>query len=143
MAATKRNAMLIAETRFYVYRLIDGEAAAYVGKGSGRRLENQMRAFGLPGEIVKRFKREDDAFAYERKLIAELTPTLNRCPGGNGGRAEKCKPYRRDAFDRLIAKLGTRVYAARLWLNCAKAAPHLVDPSKVDAMKAVAYGCGA
>jgi hypothetical protein len=135
MAATKRNAMLIEETPFYVYRLIDGDVTAYVGKGSGRRLHNQMRTFRLAGEIIKRFKRERDAYAYERKMIAELVPTLNRHPGGNGARLQKTR-YRRDAFDMLIAKIGTRAYAARLVLACAKAAPHLVDLSKLD----VAYG---
>lgn len=142
MAATKRNAMLIAEARFYVYQIIDAGSVVYVGKGSGNRLRNQMYRFRLPGEIVKRFKREGDAYAYERKLIAELAPSLNRCTGGNGSRAQKRPAYRKDAFDRLIEKIGTRAYAARLWLSAVKAAPHLVDLSKVDAMKAVAYGGG-
>lgn len=97
-----------------------------------------MRRYGLPGEIIKRFKREAGAYAFEIKMIAALAPSLNKHPGGNGPWAEGRPVY--PEFDRIIADIGARAYAARLWLACAKAAPHMVDLSKLDALKAVAYG---
>jgi len=73
---------------FYVYRLFDltGETL-YIGKGSGSRLSHQKRRYGLMGEIVKRFESENAAFAHERRLISKTKPRLNKCAGGNGGRA--------------------------------------------------------
>lgn len=122
--------------RFYVYELryADG-ALAYVGKGSGRRLAAQQATFNLEGEEVCRFRRERDAYAFERARIAELKPALNRHPGGNGSRGPAAR--RKYQWERDIERVGSRRYVARyLIANCA----HLVDPSKLDAIRRVADG---
>jgi hypothetical protein len=75
------------EPEFYVYRIFHGDMTLYVGKGCGSRLAKQKRDFGVDGEIIARFEREDDAFREEVRLIAEMQPPLNRHPGGQGGRA--------------------------------------------------------
>lgn len=103
--------------RFYVYKLMDEQVVAYIGKGSGYRLNNQIRAYGLPGEVVATFEREKDAYAFEIKAIAELKPLLNRHKGGNGPR---CKPFRKPrkpVWLIEIERIGTRAYAARLLLK--------------------------
>lgn len=71
---------------FYVYRLYDLSCdSLYIGKGSGNRLQNQKRKYGLLGEIVKEFNTEVAAYAYERRLIKKLNPPLNKRAGGSGG----------------------------------------------------------
>src|ERR1700690_1528318 len=79
---------------FYVYALINDCRIAYIGKGSGYRLTTQKRHFGLDGYEVARFKREKHAFAFERTMIAEYSPPLNRCAGGNGGRYGMERSYK-------------------------------------------------
>lgn len=124
---------------FYVYKIIDSDGVYYVGKGSGRRLNSQMRTFSRAGEIIERFEREADALAAERRYIAELKPRANKCAGGNGNRKKKGRTHSYK-WVREIEKVGTRVYAARLALAVHRQAPHLVDPSIVDALRRVAYG---
>lgn len=76
--------------RFYVYRLYsDPGFTLYIGKGSGRRLKNQMRRFGLQGEVIERFKSEAKAYRREAELIARHRPSLNKAKGGNGLRAKR------------------------------------------------------
>ena len=88
----------------------------------------------MTGEIVKRFKSESAAYKYEKELIASLCPVLNKHPGGNGSKATR---KRKTKFDVLIEKIGSRAYAARLLLSFGG-----FDPSKLDALRRVAYGCG-
>lgn len=127
MAATKRNA------RFYVYQLNFGTGeCAYIGKGSGNRLAVQKRSKALEGFEIARFWSEAESYAFERQAIADRNPALNRHPGGNGCRASR--PKRDSKLFREIEKVGTRKYAARLLLKWL----HLVDPSKVDLIRAVA-----
>lgn len=127
--------------RFYVYELLnDSGACRYVGKGSGNRVKTQARNFGLAGYEVARFKREDDAYAYERTRIAERAPDINKCAGGNGNRVTTRAP-RDPKWVRDINKVGTRVYAARILCAIYKAAPqYMPPPSKVEAIRRVAYG---
>lgn len=106
---------------FYVYRIFDGYETVYVGKGSGRRLQSQMRKFGMDGHILEECGSDDDAFARERHWIARLMPTANKCPGGNGGRA---KPRKETAADRayrkfvkVLEEVGSRKYVARFLLT--------------------------
>jgi hypothetical protein len=127
----------MAEDRFYVYRIFDGFETVYIGKGSGRRLSSQKSKFKLPGEIIARFKKERDAYAYEIKMIDELMPTANKHPGGNGSRVYKRRP-RKQAWEIEIDRVGSRRYSARMLLRFDLAG--LVDPSKLDAIRQVANG---
>jgi len=123
--------------RFYVYRLIAHcGAVVYVGKGSGSRLATQKRRHGLDGCEVARFKREADAYAFERQQIAELQPALNRCAGGNGGISKPKRPN----WLFVMEKIGTRAYAARLLLAVWRSKPELLDASKLDLIRLVAHG---
>lgn len=124
---------------FYVYRLIDGSGITkYIGKGSGRRMYASARRFGLRAEEVARFMRECDAYQFERSQIAEISPALNKHPGGNGCRVKR-RAKRLSDWERICADMGTRVVAARLWLAFA---PRVFgsDLSKVEAIRRVAYG---
>lgn len=134
--------MATRKIEFYVYRIFDRFETVYVGKGSGRRLANQTRRFGLPGEIIERCNSDDHAFEREIFWIAELRPTENRAPGGGGGRVRP-KPISRDEkrFIKDLAeveRIGTRRYAARMLLRF-DTSGHL-DPSKLDAIRRVANG---
>jgi hypothetical protein len=123
--------------RFYVYALKACDAVtAYIGKGSGRRLQNQIRAFGLPGEIIACCKSERDAYAVEREKISELKPLLNWHPGGNGSWAIPEKPYRKDKWDLECDRIGTRAMSARICLRYF----YMFDQSEVEALRRVAYG---
>lgn len=132
--AFERQAMA---ARFYVYRIFDGFETVYIGKGSGRRLTSQKSKFGLPGEIIAWFDKERDAYAHEIKMIAELKPTENKHPGGNGSRVFKRRP-RRQAWEIEIERVGSRRYAARALLRLDLRG--YVDPSKLDAIRQVANG---
>lgn len=103
--------------RFYVYRIMDGDDVAYIGKGSGARLRVQRQRFGLGGEEIARFKREKDAYEFERACIAEYAPPLNKHPGGNGSRASKIRAPRRQPWEIEIERVGSKVYAARVLLK--------------------------
>jgi len=77
-------AKAIAEP-FYVYRILGemGETV-YIGKGCGRRLQQQKRRFKSDGEVMELCSTDKQAFRRERALIAEYNPPLNKSPGGNG-----------------------------------------------------------
>jgi hypothetical protein len=130
--------------RFYVYRIFDGEQTLYVGKGFGRRLQNQRRRFGHEGEVLQEFRCEARAYQRERELIAELKPTLN-CNGGGGGPWVRPKPKPRmpraeaTAY-REMERIGTRAYAARCLLSANRATPGVIPPEKVALFRQVAYG---
>ncbi len=114
---------------FYVYRLFDVEAVTlYVGKGSTHRFREQKRNYRAKGEILRRFKCEKKAYAYEREMIAALRPELNKCPGGNGGMATKKKRPRRQRWEKEMERIGTQAYVARFLLT------------KIDERNCVRYG---
>lgn len=129
-----------SQKRFYVYKLFEtAEVILYIGKGSGRRLKTQMRRHRLKGEIIKEFKCERDAFQFERKMIAAAKPELNKSPGGNGGTVKtKRRAPRKTADEKLMDKIGTRVYAARMLLRFDLRG--LVDRGTFQRIREVAYG---
>lgn len=125
------------DIRFYVYRFIDADGVvAYVGKGSGRRFSSQFNKLDMTGDIVSWHKKESDAYAAEVSLISELSPYMNKYKGGNGAKATQKKKARKDKFYLLCEKIGTKAVAARILLNFR----WLVDSSKVDMIRRVAYG---
>jgi len=124
---------------FYVYAIMDGVVPVYVGKGSKRRLKTQERRFGLRGKILEHFECEASAYRAERKWIKALNPSLNKHPGGNGCTVKKVI-VRTPRWLSAINRIGTKAYAARLVLACFERAPHLVDSSKVDALRSAGYG---
>lgn len=126
----------MAAWRFYVYALTQFGKVVYVGKGCGRRLHVQRRAHGCDGHEIARFRRERDAYAFEVASIAEMAPERNKHPGGNGSRATPVRKERAPKWAAEIAAIGSRVYAARILMRYL----HLVDPSKVDAIRRIAYG---
>jgi len=125
----------MADARFYVYALKQGDVVAYVGKGSGKRLEAQKRKFRLDGDKLETFTSEAKALIAERKWILILCPELNRCAGGNGGRVKR--RIVRSNWERMIAR-NSRGYAARLLLGVERSVSGLVDPSKLEAIRQVA-----
>ena len=132
---------------FYVYAIRRDEVIVYVGKGSGRRSAASARRCGGVAEIVKRFSSEDKAFAFEREMIAKLSPEMNISAGGNGGRVKKRvrRATRRPALTEM-ERVGMRVYAARFLLtrlnehNCEQYGVSKVDLSR---LAEVANGCPA
>lgn len=120
--------------RFYVYRLFDDPLITlYVGKGSGNRLRHQKHMRQCGGEVLRWFDLESEAYAYEKKMIAEMVPDLNKHPGGNGAKA--ARQYRPKWLVE-IEKIGTGAYAARVLLRYF----YLFDQSKINALSGVAYG---
>jgi hypothetical protein len=130
--------------RFYVYELRgDCGTVKYVGKGSGNRLAVSARARGLSGQEVARFSSEKEAYAFEVARIAELTPSLNICKGGNGSRVRKVRATRKNPWGKwgeVFDALGSRVYAARLLVAYSEAG--LVLP-RIEEIRRVAYGTTA
>ena len=121
--------------RFYIYRIFDGAVTVYVGKGSGRRLKNQIRRFGLDGEIIEFLASEKSAYEAERRWIRELKPTENRNSGGGGGLVIR-KRIRRTKEEIEMARVGTRVYAARMLLRF-DLRGH-VSPERISKLKEIA-----
>lgn len=101
---------------FYVYRILGemGETV-YIGKGCGRRLQQQKRRFMSDGEILEYCKTDKRAFRRERELIAQHNPPLNQIAGGGGAVAKhKAKLplwFRKEIKE--IERIGSRVYVAR------------------------------
>lgn len=129
-----------AKYRFYVYEIRDqAENVLYVGKGSGRRMFVSARAHGGKAIDVAWFVSEKDAYHYEVVRIRESSPSNNKHVGGNGARVRApAKNKRKTKFERTIEAIGTRAYAARLWLACAKSG--LCDLSKLELVRQAAYG---
>jgi len=121
---------------FYVYRIFDEHQTLYVGKGCRDRLAQQKRRFRCNGEIVEKCTSDAQAFAREKFWIAELHPTENVLPGGNGGwsiKRKKREPVLEIMKEfREIERMGTRKYAARLIVNFARVHPHLVPPATLQ-----------
>lgn len=115
------------EKRFYVYALSDVcGVVRYVGKGSGYRLNTQVRNYGLKGEIIGRFSSELAAYREERKAIKRLNPDLNRNRGGGGPR-HSAPSKRRTRYLEDIERIGTVAYAARLVLRFGRCFIHNND----------------
>jgi hypothetical protein len=125
------------ESRFYVYQLSDGKTVRYVGKGSGKRLKNQIASTGLFGEIVKRFKSEREAYKYEVSLINRLNPPLNKNRGGAGGLAT-VPVLRHPAWVYEMGRVGSRRYTAQQLLRF-DLSGHL-SASEIDTIRQVANG---
>lgn len=126
-----------ASGRFFVYVVRDGAIPLYVGKGCGHRHKASARKHGGTPEIIERFDTDDEAFERERFWIAELRPTCNLHPGGNGGRsaprsAWEVPPSLRgrvtkaawqaavretQAIEAEIDRIGSQKYCARLLLS--------------------------
>ena len=125
------------EHRVYVYRIYGGEVTVYIGKGRGRRLSDQRRRFGLPGEIVKAFRSDRAAYNYEAKLIAKLKPCHNKVAGGGGAIARRNLKLP-DWFTRQlreIEKIGSRRWVARELLK--RDLSSLVSPETIDKLRIV------
>lgn len=138
--------------KFYVYRIFDGYETVYVGKGSGRRLQSQMRYFSMSGEVLEHCTSDDHAFEREIHWIACLKPTANKLSGGNGNR---CSPkplsqeqqksereYKR--FVKEYEEVGPKRYVARFLLsklnetNCGIYGLSTIDISR---LREVSSGC--
>lgn len=129
----------MSDDRFYVYAIeYETGVVAYIGKGSGSRLRTQERRFGLKGRKLKTFKSEKAAYAYERRMIGELKPEMNRNPGGNGSRAQIVR-RRREAWEIDMERVGTRRYAARALLRFGDVAlRRYLAPESIQQLKQVA-----
>jgi hypothetical protein len=139
---TRHKLMQTEEThndRFYVYQITQNDVCVYIGKGCGFRLQRQIKKYGGNGSIIKSFKKEKDAYAFERKMIFEVKPSLNKYSGGNGAHAQKIRIFK-DKWLREIEKVGTRKYAARILIHCEKVQPGICNPSLIGLIREVAYG---
>lgn len=142
--------------RFYVYLVSRDGVPLYVGKGVGRRMHQSARKHGGDATVLEWCASESAAFDRERHYIAELCPTENRCPGGNGGRAGPVPLVPRQfqgritesemrkalkemgAFEAECERVGSRRMAARMLLRFDLR--DYVCASKIDAIRQVAYG---
>lgn len=107
----------MAARQSYVYAVMVDGAIAYVGKGTGNRLNVSARKHGGQPVVLRECKSEDDAFAYEREMIALHRPSRNLCKGGNGGRAKAKPSPRKPKWLAEIERIGSKVYAARFLLT--------------------------
>lgn len=133
--------------QFYTYAFEDERGCVYVGKGSKSRFKTQQRRFAkleplALGRIVDWFLTERAALEGEKRYIAAHSPRLNTTKGGNGGRVRRRMP-RMLFWERSMHKFGSRKYAALLLLAAERSKPGTVSPSKVEAIRQVAYGCRA
>lgn len=140
------------ERAFYVYRIFDGHETVYVGKGSGRRLQSQMRSFSMDGEVIEHCSSDDHAFEREVHWISQLKPTANKAAGGNGGRCrpKPLSPEQRKAKREYAAFLaeydsvGPKRHVARFLLsklnetNCGAYGLSTIDISR---LREVSSGC--
>jgi hypothetical protein len=139
MSGDQATAVAQKRGRFYVYQLFETpDIILYVGKGSGRRLQKQMRRFSLKGKIIKEFACEERAFECERRLIEIARPELNRNCGGAGGRVSPKPRERKTADERLMDRIGTRVFTARMLLRFDLRG--LVEPGRLKRIIEVAHG---
>jgi hypothetical protein len=129
--------------RFYVYEAIsDNGECLYIGKGTGRRLEDQKRRFKCEVRVIKWFKSEASAFKFEAFQITDRSPIFNKKPGGSGGRV-KTTALRKPKLTEIengIQELGSRVYVARALLGFDLS--RQIDASKIETIRQVAYGSG-
>jgi len=132
---------------YYVYTFRIAGEVVYVGKGSGRRLKEQVKNFGYLdnciGGVVRYFASEKAAYNEEARLIAKHKPRYNANKGGGGAitrlkHVKLSKEFKRELEE--ISRVGTRFYVARKLLNFDLGG--FVDPSKVERIRQVAYGYG-
>jgi hypothetical protein len=64
-------------------------------------------------------------------------PLLNKCKGGNGNKASK-KVTKKDQWFKFVEVIGTKKYAALLWLLYAPS--EIRSASTVEQIRNVAYG---
>ena len=135
------------EHQFYVYMFRAGGNVIYIGKGSGKRFKAQVKNFSFVpnciGGIVRYFASEKAAYNAEARLIAKHSPKYNANKGGGGAITRLKKPrlsteFRKDLEE--IKAVGTKVYVARRLLNFDLSA--VVEPSKLERIRQVAYGSG-
>ena len=130
---------MAATWKWYVYQFFAADGVCvYVGKGSNDRFKRQSKRFkGFSGAITAYFESERDAFDHERALIIDLSPSFNKAmmPVKPKPWLYMLLPEDKD-FYAWCAILGTRAMAARVLLSFRK----YVDPSKLDAIRQVAYG---
>jgi len=123
--------------RCYVYLIKNGDVPLYVGKGTSGRGKVSARRHGGELHILEDGLSDDQAFKSERKWIAELCPTENICPGGNGGRSKPKRKPRRTADEIEMDRVGTRVFSARIlcakldFSNCEEWGVSKVDMSRL------------
>lgn len=124
---------------FYVYEILNAEyEVIYVGKGSNSRMAASLRhRGGTEAREVARFYDEDDAYDFEIERIAFINPILNKHAGGNGGRVGGIKGIKVDAQTRLMDKIGTKAYAARMLIGYYQAFKYIT--SKIDGEKIFKY----
>lgn len=122
---------------FYVYEILNADRdVIYVGKGSNSRMSASLRyREGTEAREVARFYDEEDAYDFEIERIAFINPILNKHAGGNGGRAGKGAKV--DAQTRLMNKIGTKAYAARMLIGYYQAFKYIT--SKIDGEKIFKY----
>lgn len=132
---------------YYVYTFRIAGEVVYVGKGSGRRFKEQVKSFGYLanciGGIVRYFASEKAAYNEEARLIAKHKPRLNANKGGGGAvmrskRANLLKEFKQALAD--ISRVGSKVYVAQELLKFDLSG--VVEPSKVEQIRQVAYGYG-
>ena len=71
---------------YYVYRIFNEyDDTLYIGKGSGDRLQQQIKRFGFFGHKLKWFEDEQACLKEEIRLIAKLNPPFNKTKGGEAG----------------------------------------------------------
>lgn len=85
-------------SKWFVYRVHLGGQCIYVGKGCGIRYLVSARRLGGIAGIVRYFDRESQALSFEKKLIAELSPPMNKTGGGEG------RSCRRRVLNRVIER---------------------------------------
>lgn len=133
----------MVKPKYYVYVITDGHEVVYVGKGSGRRLQDQKRRFKCEGSIVEKFTSEKLAYAAEVKWIDQLKPTSNKAKGGNGGWSTPKPGPRLPREYAEIERIGTQRYVAqmlsrKLWEG--NIAQFGVSKIALDRIRAVANG---
>lgn len=125
----------MAQGKFYVYALIDplDNSPFYIGKGSGDRAyehEKEARRGGctpkckkileilcagreIKVEIVRRFHKEDAAYAHEERLIKKIgiENLTNLAPGGRNPYAHKTDEQRE--WDATIVRLHSKISKVR------------------------------
>lgn len=110
----------MAPWKYYVYQFFLGDKCVYVGKGSGSRFNCQCRRFReYRGQIVAYFMDEQSALTYERALILELMPQLNKAlmPESPKPWLVRLVPERSEDIGAWISAIGSRQVAGRIILS--------------------------
>lgn len=124
--------------RFYVYEIFHDDLCLYIGKGSSSRLRAQIKAFNCQGREIARFKFEKDSYEFEKVLISERRPFLNKNPGGIGSYATKKRKVRLPKWEKDFNLIGPRRFAARALLQFELS--KYFKLSEIETIKQVANG---